>query len=196
MPKVVEDAIVAIDSVSPDPANARSHDDRNITTIQASLRRFGQLKPIVVDANNVIRAGNGLWRAAKGLGWTEIWAVTWEESGSEATAYAIADNRTAELSTWDFQVLARQLEALRDEGEDLAALGWAPHELEPILQADWAPPDAKGSLESHKGQAKSIIVTHDQREVFERAYERMREENGDISEGRCVELLSADYLAG
>ena len=51
--------IVSIDSLQFDPANVRKHGEKNLATIKASLSRFGQQKPIVVDANGVVRAGNG-----------------------------------------------------------------------------------------------------------------------------------------
>ena len=59
---------VPLDSVHPDPANARRHDERNVDAIKGSLARFGQQKPLVVDQANVIRAGNGTYGAAKALG--------------------------------------------------------------------------------------------------------------------------------
>ncbi|MGQ0802007.1 MAG: hypothetical protein ACT4NL_18070, partial [Pseudomarimonas sp.] len=63
---------VPIDSLHQDPANTRLHDERNLAVIKASLTRFGQQTPIVVDERNVIRKGNGTLQAAKALGWTEI----------------------------------------------------------------------------------------------------------------------------
>ena len=92
---------VPIDSVSLDPANVRRHGERNLATIKASLSRFGQQKPIVVDGDGIVRAGNGTWTAAKALGWKEITVVRTTLKGAEATAYAIADNRTGELAEWD-----------------------------------------------------------------------------------------------
>jgi ParB-like chromosome segregation protein Spo0J len=97
---------IPISSLSPDPANARTHGERNLEQIKSSLRRFGQQKPIVIDANRVVRAGNGTLAAAKSLGWTTIAAVRSDLIGAEMTAYAIADNRTAELAGWDEEVLA------------------------------------------------------------------------------------------
>src|SRR5438309_1239332 len=64
-----------ISTLSEDPANARRHPQRNLEQIKASLRRFGQQKPIVVDATNTVRAGNGTLAAARALGWTTIQAV-------------------------------------------------------------------------------------------------------------------------
>src|SRR4051812_40759398 len=59
---------VEISTLCPDPANVRRHSERNIETIKASLRRFGQQKPVVVDANGIVRAGNGTVAAAVALG--------------------------------------------------------------------------------------------------------------------------------
>lgn len=55
-----------------DPANVRKHNEKNLDAIKASLTRFGQQKPIVIDKSGVVRAGNGTLAAAKALGWAEI----------------------------------------------------------------------------------------------------------------------------
>ena len=96
-------------SLSPDPANARRHGARNLEQIVASLRRFGQQKPIVVDATNVVRAGNGTLAAARSLGWTTIAAVRSDLAGADLSAYAVVDNRSAELAEWDAELLAATL---------------------------------------------------------------------------------------
>lgn len=106
---------ISIAELSQDPANARKHNEKNIASIVASLRRFGQQKPIVIDLSNVVRAGNGTLEAARQLGWDLIDAVKTDLKGIEATAYAIADNRTAELAEWDDGILAATLEGLQLE---------------------------------------------------------------------------------
>jgi len=112
---------VTVASLLFDPANVRKHGERNLDAIKASLARFGQQKPIVVDGDGIVRAGNGTLMAAKALGWDEIEIVRTNLRGSEATAYAIADNRTAELAEWDEGALAEQLAALQIDDEALAA---------------------------------------------------------------------------
>jgi DNA modification methylase len=122
---------VKIDTLTFDPANVRKHDEKNLAAIKASLNRFGQQKPIVVDANGVVRAGNGTLAAAKALGWKEIAIVRSALTGSEATAYAIADNRSAELAEWDDDALAQTLAALQIEDDELAvATGFDLSEIE------------------------------------------------------------------
>jgi len=125
---------VSIAALSQDPANARKHDDKNLEAIKASLRRFGQQKPIVVDSSNVVRAGNGTLAAATALGWDSINVVQTDLQGSEATAYAIADNRTAELAEWDDSVLAASLSSLADVDETwLSDLQFSEKELAELV---------------------------------------------------------------
>jgi len=127
---------VAISSLVPDPANVRKHSAKNLDAIKGSLARFGQQKPIVVSAAGVVVAGNGTLAAAVALGWTEIDVVRSPLVGSEATAYAIADNRTAELAEWDDEALAQTLAALAIDDAALAeATGFDASEVEQMLQA-------------------------------------------------------------
>jgi len=126
---------IKVSDLSQDPANARKHDDRYIDSIIASLRRFGQQKPIVIDASNVVRAGNGTLEAAKRLGWDFIECVKTSLKGSDAIAYAIADNRTSELAEWDSDILAAQLSGLLTDDEALAnAAGFSAEEIEGMLE--------------------------------------------------------------
>jgi site-specific DNA-methyltransferase (adenine-specific) len=129
--------LVPIDSISLDPANLRRHPERNLSSIVASLKRFGQQRPILVDAAGIVRAGNGTLMAAKQLGYKEIEIVRSGLEGSEATAYAIADNRTAELAEWDDNALAETLSALQIEDEELfEATGFDAKELDAMVLRD------------------------------------------------------------
>lgn len=119
-----------------DPGNVRTHDDRNISAIAASLKRFGQQKPIVIDSKNVVRAGNGTLAAAKQLGWDSISVVVTDLDGADAVAFAIADNRTAELANWDNELLRRSLEELKSDQELYAACGFTDDELGEMYRDD------------------------------------------------------------
>ena len=123
---------VPLDSLHLDPANVRSHGPRNLEAIQSSLARFGQQKPIVVDQAGVIRAGNGTYEAARALGWDSIGVVVTDLDGMEAAAFAIADNRTAELAEWDTAALATLLTELRAE-DALSGVGFDDSEIDELL---------------------------------------------------------------
>ncbi len=135
-PQVFEVELAAINTVTPDPSNARRHSQRNVDAIKSSLRRFGQQRPIIVDGQDVVRAGNGTLAAALQLGWKQIAIVRSELSGPEMTAFAIADNRTAELAEWDDDVLAAELGGLQEDGIDLAELGFTDRDLKKLLGDD------------------------------------------------------------
>ena len=129
---------VPLSSISPDPANTRKHSRRNLDAIKASLRRFGQQKPIVVDAKGVVLAGNGTLAAATELGWSEIQIVRTALAGVDATAFGIADNRTAELAEWD-ENLADVLASLKAEDFPLAEIGFDEADLAKLQPPDFAP---------------------------------------------------------
>jgi len=102
--------MVEVSKLKPDPGNVRVHNSKNLEAIRASLAKFGQRKPIVVQREGmVVRAGNGTLQAAKALGWKRIAAVVVNEDNVSAAQYAVADNRTAELAEWDGESLVALL---------------------------------------------------------------------------------------
>jgi DNA modification methylase len=129
-----------IKDLTPDPANARQHDEKNLKAIQGSLNQFGQRKPIVITEAGVIVAGNGTVEAAKRLGWLEIQAVRvpsdW--TAEQTKAFALADNRTAELAAWSPEVLAAQLVELEAAGFEIEEFGFekieVAEEVRPIVE--------------------------------------------------------------
>ena len=141
---------VPLGSISFDPANTRKHSRRNLDAIKASLRRFGQQKPIVVDAKGVVLAGNGTLAAATELGWSEIQIVRTALAGVDATAFGIADNRTAELAEWDDK-LGDVLAALKAEEFPLAEIGFDEADLAE-LAGEPEPSDADAEPQIDKAE--------------------------------------------
>lgn len=126
---------IPIESIHPDPSNARAHPDRNLQAVKASLAKFGQRAPLVVQKQGmIVRAGNARLTAAQELGWTHIAAAVVDENDVQATAFAIADNRTAELAEWDYPVLGEVLSALQAaEDIELVELGWEQTEIDALI---------------------------------------------------------------
>ena len=96
---------VALDRVYCSPSNPR-HNDEAVGPVAASLRRFGWRQPIVARRSGEVIAGNTRLKAAVQLGRERVPVVWFEGNDIEATAYAIADNRTSEFAAWDNQALA------------------------------------------------------------------------------------------
>lgn len=124
---------IDIASLVPDPNNVRKHSQKNLDAIKGSLTKFGQQKPIVVDEKNVVIAGNGTFAAAKELGWKSLNCVVTSLSGFEKTAFALADNRTAELAKWDQGGLDEMLASLQLNDFDVTEIGFDMPDLDSDL---------------------------------------------------------------
>src|SRR5216683_390649 len=104
---------IRCDALNLDPDNARLHPEQNIAAIVKSLEEFGQDQPLVVQRQGmIVRKGNGRLLAARRLGWEWIAGLVVDENNVAAAARAIADNRTAELATWDEEKLAQILQSI------------------------------------------------------------------------------------
>ena len=135
-----------IDDLTFDAANARKHPEKNKKAIADSMKQFKAGRSILIDADNIIRAGNGTAEAWKESGGkvrviesdgTELIAVKRTDlKGAEAMAYAIADNRAGELAKWDDEILGSQLEVLRQDGFDLSELSFEEADLNGLIEED------------------------------------------------------------
>ena len=131
-----------IESLKPYRRNARVHSQKQIAQIAAAIRRFGFLVAILIGADGTIVAGHGRWAAAKLLGMTIVPVIQLDHmTEAERRAFAIADNRLAELAGWDEEILAIELQELAalDLDLDLELTGFDGAELDQLLGVDVAP---------------------------------------------------------
>lgn len=152
---------VPISALVEDDKNARVHGGRNLDAIAASLGRFGQVKPIVVqvreDGSRVVRAGNGTLEAARSrLGWTHLAVIETRMTDEEAIAYGIADNQTGALASWDLEVLAEHFSLLADIPDLVGATGFLDAEIAPLLHADFGAVEADISA-TPSGQSIEVV---------------------------------------
>lgn len=115
--------------------NPRHGDDQSV---RVSLATFGQVVPIVFKVEDDIRkvfAGNTRLRAARDLGWSHIAAVDGAHlDADQVRAFALADNRTSELGTFDDAVLLEVIQAVQAASAELvAATGYSPDDIEALL---------------------------------------------------------------
>jgi hypothetical protein len=134
VPDELRPLLTPISSLKLDPHNARLHNERNLRAITDSLKDFGQIKPIVVLQDGTVVAGNGTLTAAIDLGATQIAVVRWPTNDLEqAQKFALVDNRTAELATWDRNELAALMQGLGGDSVDLP--GWDAGEIRQLLDS-------------------------------------------------------------
>lgn len=121
---------VPIESLHNDPANVRLHPDANMRAIADSLRSYGQVEPLVVQAGTGrVIGGNGRLDAMRNLGWSEVDIVEVDVDDVRAAAIGIALNRTSELASWDDGALAALLQSLPTD----VPTGFSEADLEELL---------------------------------------------------------------
>jgi DNA modification methylase len=125
--------LTPIDEVKPYERNPRLNDPA-VEAVARSLKEFGFRQPIVVDAEHVIVVGHTRWKAAKQLGLAKVPVhVATDLSAEQIKAYRIADNQTATLAEWDYDLLPLELADLQGMNYELGLLGFAEEELNRIL---------------------------------------------------------------
>lgn len=119
-----------IERLLPYAANARTHPDEQVAQIAGSIAEFGFNVPCLVDERGVLITGHGRLLAARQLGVAEIPIIRLAHlSDAQARAFRLADNRIQLNSGWDDQLLAAELDRLREDGVGLELLGFASDEL-------------------------------------------------------------------
>ncbi|MDS4011556.1 MAG: ParB/Srx family N-terminal domain-containing protein, partial [Defluviicoccus sp.] len=114
--------------------NARTHSDDQVARIAASLVEFGFTSPVLIADDGEIVAGHGRLLAAQHLGLAEVPVIRLSQlTPEQVRAYRIADNRLAELSEWNDELLAAELHALNAAGFDLDLTGFAGDDLARLL---------------------------------------------------------------
>ena len=113
-----------IDALTPYEKNARRHAEEDLSGIEASIREFGFLDPIGIWGDkNIIVEGHGRLMAAKAIGMKEVPTIRLDNlTDEQRRAYALAHNKTAELSSWDIDLLDFELDSITDI--DMSAFGF------------------------------------------------------------------------
>ena len=126
--------IADINSIKPYENNPRKLSEKAIETVAMSLKEYGFRQPIVVDKDRIIVVGHTRFRASKKLGFKEVPITIADNLTTEQiNAYRIADNRTAEESEWDSELLKMEIKELDLKDFNLNLLGFNEDQLNDIL---------------------------------------------------------------
>ena len=125
---------MALEKLKPYEKNARKHQEADLSTIKASITEFGMSDPIGVwGKDNIIVEGHGRYLACKELGIAEVPVIHLDHlSDEQRRAYALAHNKTSEMSEWDFDLLGDELADIFDI--DMSYFGF-----EDVIEAEEEP---------------------------------------------------------
>lgn len=125
---------VKLDILIPYARNARVHSEKQIAQIAASIKEFGFINPVIIDKYNGIIAGHGRVLAAQKLNLVEIPCIKTEHlSEIQKRAYILADNRLAETSIWDNEMLKVELEDLKINDFNINISGFEDFKFEEFI---------------------------------------------------------------
>jgi DNA modification methylase len=117
--------------LKPWPGNPRTHSDRQLVKLKASIQQFGFTAPVLVDEAGTILSGHGRVQAAKELGLASIpTRVITGLTEAKKRAYVIADNKLSQLSGWDSNLLKAELEILIQQDFDIETTGFSTAEID------------------------------------------------------------------
>lgn len=134
-----------IGAVMPYENNPRKN-DKAIDSVAASIQDFGFKVPIIVDSDNVIIAGHTRLEAAKKLGLDEVPVVVASDLTPERIkAFRLADNKVAEIASWDEETLAAELEALQQLGVNMYDYGFVKADFAELGEVEEMEADDVGS---------------------------------------------------
>lgn len=126
--------IADINSIKPYENNPRKLSEKAIEKVAMSLKEYGFRQPIVVDKDRIIVAGHTRFRASKKLGLKKIpVSIIDNLTPEQINAYRIADNRTAEESEWDNELLKMEIKELEAQDFKLNLLGFNEDQLNDLL---------------------------------------------------------------
>lgn len=133
----LEVAYVATTDLIPYANNPRTHSDQQVAQVAASIQEFGFNNPILIDEHNSIIAGHGRLAAAQKLDMNTVPTILLEGlSEAQRKAYVIADNKLTENGGWDYDLLAVEIERLKELDVDIDLTGFDPTELDTILEPE------------------------------------------------------------
>ena len=147
---MIEIQYKATEDLIPYARNSRTHSAEQVAQIAASIREFGWTNPVLIDGENGIIAGHGRVLAAHKLGETQVPTIELSHmSDTQKRAYIIADNKLALNAGWDDEMLALEIDDLKEAGFDLSFTGFSIDDINALKTPDFdaASEDDQGKLD-------------------------------------------------
>ena len=169
-----------IHEIKPYERNPRINDSA-VDLVANSIKEFGFKQPIVIDADHTIVAGHTRWKAANKLGLKEVPCVMADDlTPEQVRAYRLADNKVAEASEWDYDLLDDELADI--DTLDMSAFGFETDQTDTAeAMGDEYEPVITSEPVSRQGQIYDLGGAH-------------RLMVGDSTSAHDVNLLCDDHL--
>lgn len=186
-----------IEDLIPYANNPRFNDGEAVERVASSIKEYGFRSPIIVDKDNVIVAGHTRYKAAKKLKLETVPVIKADDlTPAQIRAYRIADNKVAEYSSWDDELLAIELEQLQELDFDLELTGFEDFEISDLLNNDDDADDLGEKLEENRQTLQERFLVPpfsilDTRQGYWQERKRVWKKIIKSDNGRSEELLGS-----
>lgn len=169
--------------------NSRTHSEKQVQQVAASIKEFGFTNPILIDEGNGIIAGHGRLQAAQLMKLDEVPTITLEGlTEAQRKAYVIADNQLALNAGWDSEMLANELKAISETDISFLITGFDDiPEIEPDVDYGLLNDD----IDTLEDGCKKAIQIEFELEHYDEAYELVKFWRG---QGAYVGYMMMNYL--
>lgn len=169
--------------LSPYCNNARTHTPEQIEQIAASIREFGFINPIIIDANNGVIAGHARLQAAQSIGLASVPVLRVEHlTEAQKKAYIIADNKLALNADWNMELLNLELQELQELDFDLELTGFSLDEVSSLL--DVSDNESEELKEEEYVETFEVVIECSDESSQQKIYNKL------VSEGYKCRVLS------
>lgn len=162
-----------IGDLTPYPSNPRKN-DAAVDAVASSIAKFGFKNPVIIDKNGVIICGHTRLKAAKKLGFKTVPCIMADDlSDEQLKAFRLADNKTAELAEWDFNILAEELENI---DIDMSDFGFLEDE---ISDEDFGDDFSLSDGDKPEIVTMNFTLHQTQKDLIDFALDKFNDENGE-----------------
>jgi hypothetical protein len=138
----------------PYAGNARTHDEKQLAALMASVREFGFTGVIVTNEEGMVLAGNGRLEAAKRLGLKTVpTPIVAGLTKAQQRAYVLADNKISQMSKWDSVQLKTEIEFLIEQEFEIGVTGFSTAEIDIMIDG----PSTPDSVNEDDIQPKDVV---------------------------------------
>lgn len=139
--------------------NPRTHSDKQIVALMASIKELGFRVPIITNEEGVVLAGHGRLEAAKRLELAEVPTIVAAGlTKTQQRAYVLADNKISQMSAWDKDLLLNEIEILLDEEFHVETTGFSTAEIDIMIDSAAAPEDTDQENLQPEDVAEEMII--------------------------------------
>jgi hypothetical protein len=192
---------VPASDLRPNPKNWRTHPKAQQDALRGILAEVGMADAVLAreleDGSLMLIDGH---LRAETVADAKVPVLVLDVNEAEADKLLATLDPLAAMAGKDAEQLASLLETLKGQDDTLASLVWPDYIVEPLLSADWTPPDPgeePASAPEPKPRGESVLhLSEGQREVVDAAIAKCRRFNEDdsLTDTQCVELICVEYL--